>query len=200
MTTRILQIDSSLFGGAGVSAQLAEFALTKIKAQYDDVVVVKRDLAADPIPHFDASTIADITDGKAALADTLIAELVEADVLIVGAPMYNFGVPSVLKAWMDHVARAGSTFKYTETGPVGLLSDTKVIVLATRGGIHLGQPSDVETPFIKNFFSFLGLTDIEFVYAEGLNLSGGQREQAITKAEAAISDLVSALSEQGEVA
>ncbi len=152
-----------------------------------------RDLAAEPIPHFSAETIAELGEGKATLADKLIEELQAADILVLAAPMYNFAIPSVLKAWFDHVARAGTTFKYTESGPVGLLENKKVFVITTRGGVHKGQSTDSQSAYLETMLGFLGLNDVKTIYAEGLNLSGGMREQSIAKAEAEIDAYVQQL-------
>ncbi|MBU2984940.1 NAD(P)H-dependent oxidoreductase [Saccharophagus degradans] len=189
----ILHVESSLFGEGGVSSQLSTELVAKLQNKYADantgVNVVKRNLAADPIPHLDLATITAIGEGKPVIGDTLIQELKDADILVLGVPMYNFGVPSGLKAWFDHIARAGSTFKYTETGPVGLLENKKVYVVTSRGGYHKDAASDVEVPFLKTFLGFLGLSDVEFIYAEGLNLSG-KREQGLADASAKIAALV----------
>src|SRR5207237_8478676 len=101
-----------------------------------------------------------------AYSDALIAELKRADVVVLGLPMYNFGLPSTLKAYFDHIARAGETFRYTEKGPVGLLTGKKAIVFATRGGLYAGTPLDSQTDYIRAFFAFLGITDVQFIYAE----------------------------------
>ncbi|SMF24180.1 FMN-dependent NADH-azoreductase [Alteromonadaceae bacterium Bs31] len=186
MATTVLHIDSSIFGGAGVSNQLGQHLIANIEARGEELNVTHRDLSVEPVPHFSAETITQIGEGKAELADTLIAELIAADVLVLAAPMYNFAIPSSLKAWFDHVARAGTTFKYTENGPVGLLKDKKVFVLTTRGGVHLGAASDTQSAYLKTMLGFLGLNDVVFIYAEGLNMSGDSREQAISKAQAEI--------------
>ena len=102
------------------------------------------------------------------LSDNLIKEVQQSDVLVIGLPMYNFGVPSQFRAWMDRIARAGVTFKYTEQGPVGLLANKKVIVLTARGGIYAGTDNDSQTKHVTSFFALLGITDVEFIYAEGL--------------------------------
>ncbi|WGO98817.1 NAD(P)H-dependent oxidoreductase [Saccharophagus degradans] len=197
----ILHVESSLFGEGGVSSQLSTELVAKLQNKYADVNasvntgvntgvnIVKRNLAADPIPHLDLATITAIGEGKPVIGDTLIQELKNADILVLGVPMYNFGVPSGLKAWFDHIARAGSTFKYTETGPVGLLENKKVYVVTSRGGYHKDAASDVEVPFLKTFLGFLGLNDVEFIYAEGLNLSG-KRKQGLADASAKIAALV----------
>jgi FMN-dependent NADH-azoreductase len=127
-----------------------------------------------------------------AYSDGLIDELKEADVIVLGLPMYNFGVPSMLKAYFDHVARAGVTFSYTATGPVGLLAGKKAYVLATRGGFYAGTPRDTQTAYVRDFLAFLGITDVEFVYAEGLAISEASRNAALSKARADLERLVPA--------
>jgi FMN-dependent NADH-azoreductase len=123
-------------------------------------------------------------------SDTLIDELKRADVVALGLPMYNFGLPSTLKAYFDHIGRAGVTFKYTEKGPVGLLTGKKVYVFAARGGLYAGTPSETQTPFIRTFLSFIGMDDIEFVYAEGLAISEASKQQGLDRARAHIDALV----------
>ncbi len=191
----LLRIDSSLFAENGVSSQLADSLLKGLKQHHPALEVTHRSFAKEPIPHLDGNTLqalmtpeADRTaeqKAKVDFADNLINELRSADALILTAPMYNFNVPSMLQAWFDHIARAGVTFKYTENGAVGLLDNTKVYVITTRGGLHKGQPHDTQVTFIKTFLGFIGLTDVEVVYAEGLNM-GGQRETAIQAAEQVI--------------
>jgi len=124
-----------------------------------------------------------------AYSDTLIDELKQADVIVIGLPMYNFGVPSQLKAYFDHIARAGVTFKYTEKGPVGLLTGKKVYVFAARGGLYAGTPLDTQTSYVRDFLRFLGMTDVEFVYAEGLAISPQSKETGLAKAVAEIGRL-----------
>jgi len=186
MSTSVLHIDSSIFGEAGVSNQLGKTLIQELEKLDDSLSITHRDLSQTPVPHFDADTIGRLGAGEEPLADTLIAELQAAELVIIGAPMYNFAIPSSLKAWFDHVARAGVTFKYTENGPVGLLTGKKVIVITSRGGVHRDSPTDTQTPYLKTMLGFLGMDDVTFVYAEGLNLSGGVREEAIAKAEAAL--------------
>jgi FMN-dependent NADH-azoreductase len=134
---------------------------------------------------------AERSEAQAALAkvsDTYVAQVQAADTIVLGVPMYNFGVPSALKAWIDRIARAGVTFKYTDTGPVGLLSDKKIIVAAARGGMYAGTPADTQTPYLTSFFNFLGLTDIEFVYAEGLAM--GDADTPMNAAKEKLATLV----------
>lgn len=188
MSKQILHIQSSIFGDNGVSSGLAEKLVTKLQKQYA-ASVTYRDVSNGDIPHFDMSTISAIGEGKAELADTLIKEVQDADIIVVAAPMYNFAVPSQLKSWIDHIARAGVTFKYTDTGPVGLLTGKKVYVTGARGGFHKGQPSELDTPYLKTVFGFLGLSDVEFVYAEGVNMGGETRNQSIAAAESQVAEM-----------
>lgn len=190
MSTNILRIDSSLFGTSGVSPTLAAELIEQLQAPLESSELVHHDLASMDIPHFGAETLASISEGSATLADQFIAELQASDVIVIGAPMYNFSIPSVLKSWFDHVSRAKATFEYTANGPVGLLKNKKVYVITTRGGIHQGEASDAIVPTLRVMLSFLGLDDVEFIYTEGLNLSGGRREEGIAKAQQTISEHV----------
>lgn len=192
MTTRILHIDSSIFGNNGVSSQLSTYLKEKLLAANEDASVTYHSLAEDDIPHFKMQTITDIGDGKAELADRYISELQNADVLLISAPMYNFAVPTQLKAWFDHIARAGVTFKYTDTGPQGLLKNKKVFVVTTRGGVHKGKDTDTETAWLRTMLGFLGMNDVEFVYAEALNM-GNNKQASIEKAKAEIDKLTQEL-------
>ena len=124
-----------------------------------------------------------------AYSDNLIDELKQADVIVLGLPMYNFGVPSQLKAYFDHIARVGITFKYTDKGPVGLLTGKKAYVFAARGGLYVGTPLDTQTSYVRDFLRFLGIADVEFVYAEGLNISPQSKEAGLAKALAEIERL-----------
>jgi FMN-dependent NADH-azoreductase len=119
-------------------------------------------------------------------SDALVGELRRADIVVLGLPMYNFGVPSQLKAYFDHIARAGVTFKYTDKGAVGLLTGKKAYVLAARGGLYAGTPADTQTPYVRDFLAFLGIGDIEFVYAEGLAIGAESRERSLADAQAGV--------------
>ncbi len=189
MSHNVLYVESSIFGAQGVSSQLAADLLQQLRSQSPDVVVTERQLRSDTIPHFDASTIGAITEGKATLADELIAEVQAADTLIIGAPMYNFGVPTQLKAWFDHIARAGVTFRYTANGAEGLLKNKRAYVITSRGGIHKDSVSDAEVPFLRNILGFVGITDVTFIYAEGLNMGDEYRENGISAAKEQIAVL-----------
>ena len=196
----LLQIRSSIFSNDGQSSRLAERFVARWRASNPGGKVIVRDLAKEPVPHLDAARFGaflakpeERTPAQQAVvdySDALIGELKRADVVVLGLPMYNFGVPSTLKAYFDHVARVGETFKYTEKGPVGLLTGKKVYVFAARGGMYAGTPNDTQTPFIRTFLSFLGMSDIEFVYAEGLAISEATKQQSLARAEAVIDALV----------
>lgn len=190
--SKILQIKASIFSAGGQSGQLTDTFVRHLLAKNPHSHVVVRDFAKQPIPHLDETRFMSFltkpedrtTEQKAVVAysDALIQELKEADVIVLGLPMYNLGVPSNLKAYFDHVARAGETFKYTATGPVGLVGGKKVYVVATRGGKYHGTPYDTQTDYIKVFFGFIGITDVEFVYAEGLNMGDEPKAAALAHA------------------
>lgn len=196
----LLQINSSLFGDNGNSSLLSQEFVKRWKAQNPGGEVILRDFAKEDIPHLDAARVQALftppenrtAEQQAVVdySDKIIAEIQAADVIVIGVPLYNFGVPSTLKAYFDHIARAGVTFKYTETGPEGLLEDKPVYVIATRGGVHKGQPTDTQTQFLSNFLRFVGLKDVHFIYAEGLNM--GQKELAFDEAKKAIEQEIAA--------
>ncbi|MGD9941871.1 MAG: FMN-dependent NADH-azoreductase [Burkholderiaceae bacterium] len=195
----LLQIDSSLFSANGQSSRLAAQFVAGWQRRLPHGRVVRRDLAADPLPHLSADrfqafiTPAEQRDAAqreaVAVSDTLIGELRAADVLVIGLPMYNFGLPSTLKAWFDHIARAGITFKYTENGSVGLLTGKQAYVFAARGGLYAGTPADTQTAYVRDFLRFLGITDVEFVYAEGLATGEAARDAALSAARERIGAL-----------
>jgi FMN-dependent NADH-azoreductase len=201
--TQVLQINSSLYSEGGQSSQLARQFVDALREREPALQLVERDLAREPVPHLDAARFqAFLTKPEertpeqrdvAAYSDALIGELRDADVLVLGLPMYNFGVPSQLKAYFDHVARAGVTFKYTDKGPVGLLAGKKAYVFATRGGAHAGTPRDTESTYVRDFLAFLGIADVEFVYAEGLAMGPAPRETALAQARARIQNLAAPL-------
>ena len=188
----ILQINTSLFGDAGQSTQLA----TRLASRLGGRVVV-RDLAKNPVPHLDAERFGAFLaqpeartpeqQAHVASSDELINELRAADSIVIGLPMYNFSVPSTLRAYFDHVARVGVTFKYTEKGPVGLLTGKKAYVIVTRGGVY--AEDHMQTDYVRQFLGFLGITDVEFIRAEGLAISAAAKEAALAKAHSAIERL-----------
>ena len=195
----LLQINSSLFSDNGQSSHLANRFVANWRKEHPHGKVIVRDLALEPVPHLDAARFAtfvakpeDRTPEQVALvaySDRLIEELERAQVVVLALPMYNLGVPSTLKAYFDHLGRAGVSFRYTEKGPVGLLTDKKVYVFATRGGLYAGTPGDTQTPYVRQFLGFLGMTDVEFVYAEGLAISQAEKEQSLAAARAQVDRL-----------
>ena len=195
--TTLLQINASINNGNGESSRLAKQFVAAFHKRHPKAAIVVRDVAAaEPVPHLTAERFgAFITkpeDRSAAqqavvtYSDTLINELRQADVIVLGLPMYNFGVPSQLKAYFDHIARIGETFEYTEKGPVGKLTGKKVYVFAARGGVYEGTPMDTQTSYVRDFLRFLGISDVEFIYAEGLNMGPQSKQTALAKAEAEI--------------
>lgn len=195
----LLQLNSSIFANGGQSSRLANEFVAAWRSRYPTTRVIKRDFALDTVPHLTAERfqafLAKPEERNAeqqavvAYSDTLIDELKHANVIVLGLPMYNFGVPSQLKAYFDHVARAGVTFRYTENGPEGLLTGKKVYVFAARGGLYAGTPLDTQTAYVKDFLRLLGITDVEFVYAEGLNISAASKQTALTQAARMIGQL-----------
>lgn len=191
----LLHVKSSLFGDQGQSAQLAGSFISRWSEQNPEGTVIERDLAADPVPHLDGFRMGALNTPEAdripeqqavvALADQLLAEVKAADVIVIGLPMYNFSVPSQLKSWFDHLARAGVTFQYTETGVEGLIEDRPVYLISTRGGVYGDEGSNMQISYVKQLLSFMGLNNQQLVVAEGLALDD-QREAALEKARAAL--------------
>lgn len=196
---KLLHIDSSILGDNSASRQLSAELVAAWVAAEPGVQVTYRDLAADAISHLSAASLvaagtpAELRDAaqkhEAALGETSIEEFLAADAIVIGAPMYNFSVPSQLKAWIDRIAVAGKTFRYTESGPVGLAGGKKVIIVSTAGGIHAGQPTGVaHENYLELVLNFLGITDIEVVRAEGLAYGDEPRRNAIASARASIAN------------
>jgi FMN-dependent NADH-azoreductase len=198
--TTLLQIKASISHDSGQSSRLANQFVAAYRSSHHDAKLIVREVAAvDPVPHLNGERFgAFITKPEertseqhsvVAYSDALIEELKQAEVIVLGLPMYNFGVPSQLKAYFDHIARAGITFQYTATGPVGLLTGKKVYVFAARGGLYAGSPLDTQTGYVRDFLAFLGMKDVQFVYAEGLAVSPESREAGLSKAAAEIAAL-----------
>ncbi|CRI57021.1 FMN-dependent NADH-azoreductase [Pseudomonas sp. TE6288] len=194
---KLLHIDSSILGDNSASRQLSREVVEAWKAADPSIEVVYRDLASDAISHFSAATLVaagtpeEMRDAaqahEASLSAETLAEFLAADAVVIGAPMYNFTVPTQLKAWIDRVAVAGQTFRYTEAGPQGLCGDKKVILVSTAGGLHQGQPTGVgHEDFLKVFLGFIGITDLEIVRAHGLAYGPEHRAKAIDAAQAQI--------------
>ena len=192
----LLQIQTSLFSNDGQSSRLARDFVAAWQARNPEGDATVRDLAARPVPHLTAERFGaflakpDVRTVAQQLvvneSDALIEELRRADTIVIGLPMYNFGIPSTLKAYFDHIARAGVTFRYTEKGAEGLLKGKKAYVFATRGGLYAGTALDTQTTYVRDFLRFVGIDDVQFVYAEGLAMGEAQRDTALAKAGAEI--------------
>lgn len=184
MMKKVLVLNSSLNGEQGNSTKLSQQFVEQL-ANNQQISVTTRDLSDNAIAHLtqtemaawmtDANERNDEQKALAAISDDLIAELNDNDLIVIGMPMYNFGIPSTFKAWIDRIARAGITFKYTEQGPVGLITDKKVVVLAARGGMYQGTEIDTQTKYLKDVLGFVGMTDVNFIYAEGLAMPGAEQ-------------------------
>jgi len=192
----ILQINSSARSNGSESTRLADALVAKLTATNPAASVIRRDLATDPHPVLDEAALQALFTpaeqrsaeqaARVALDDALIAQVQAADVLVIGAPTYNFGITAQLKTFFDAIARAGVTFKYGPTGPVGLLTGKKVYVTLSRGGVHRNGPTDTQFAHIKMFLAFVGLTDVQYIFAEGLNMGPDAFAKAQADAEAEI--------------
>lgn len=196
----ILQINGSARSEGANSTRVASDIVTRLKAANPQASVVQRDLARNPAPVVDEAALGALftpaeqrtpeQSARVAESDALIAEVQAADVIVIGVPMYNFSISAQLKNWIDAIARAGVTFRYTENGPEGLLKGKKVFVAFARGGRYRGSAADTQTPFLQTVLGFLGMTDVRLVYAEGLNMGEEAAKQGFAEAEA---DIVAAL-------
>ena len=192
----ILQVNASARGQDANSTRLAAAVVERLRAANPGAELCLRDLGATPHPVLDEAALGALFTpaeqrsaaqaARVALDDALIAELFAADVVVLGVPMYNFGVPVQLKTWIDAVARNGVTFRYTEQGPQGLLDGKTVIVALARGGRYRDTPADSQVPYLKTVLGFLGLTDVRFVYAEGLNMGAEAAAAGHAQAQADI--------------
>lgn len=197
----ILQINSSARTEGSHSTHLAHTLVERLRADHPEAKLTVRDLARHPHPHLDEAALqalftasADRTPAQAArvaLDDALIAEIQAADVVVLGVPMYNFGVSAQLKNWIDAIARAKVTFAYTASGPVGLLKGKKVYVVLARGGVYRNTPADTQVPYLRTVLAFLGLTDVTFIYAEGLAMGPEAERKALASARSQIEEALS---------
>ena len=187
---KILHIDAGITGPASVSRQLSQAIVDTLVRDNPGLEVVRRDLDTDPAPHLDSRNISTLgpspADAEATLSGDILREFQEADVLVLGAPMYNFGIPSQLKAWFDRILVAGQTFRYTAEGPVGLAGGKTVIIASARGGLYApGTPqaqSDFHEPYLRTLFRFIGIDEVTIVRAEGVAISPELRETALAAA------------------
>lgn len=189
--SNVLVLKSSILGDYSQSNGLIDHLVSSWEGSVSSIV--ERDLAANPLPVLDGEIAGGLRGGDnltprqqeaLALSDQLIEEIKASDTLVIGAPMYNFSIPTQLKNWFDLIARAGVTFSYTETGPVGLLTGKKVVVVTTRGGMHKDGSTDLMVPYLKTILGFVGLTDVEFVYSEALNMGEEFAAKGIAEAKA----------------
>ncbi|HCG6559487.1 FMN-dependent NADH-azoreductase [Vibrio parahaemolyticus] len=192
--SRVLALKSSILGDYSQSNKLVEDFIKNV----DQDKLTVRDLAANPLPVLDfaVATALRATEDLSQeqqefvdLSDTLIEEVKAADTLVIAAPMYNFTIPTQLKNWIDLIARAGVTFKYTENGVQGLIEGKKAIVVTTRGGIHKDSPTDNVTPYLRTVLGFVGITDVEFVYAEALNMGEDAASKGISEAQSQLATM-----------
>ena len=200
----LLVINSSAAREGSVSRTLVEETVARLLEASPMARVVRRDLGEAPIPHLSTATLAGVRGVPAtpeektarAISDELIAELRAADTIVIGAPMYNFGVTTGLRAWFDHVLRAGETFSYSEAGPKGLLIGKRVIVIESRGGLYSEGPAaavDFQEPYLRHLFGFIGLTDVTFVHAEKIGFGPEARAAALSQAKVRIASLAEPL-------
>lgn len=183
---KLLHIDSSALGGNSVSRELSAAVVEQWRDRIQDLEVDYRDLDTAPVPHLTGRSLAGTDEAEREAAEHTLQQFLDADVVVIGAPMYNFAIPSTLKAWIDRIAVAGRTFRYTENGPEGLAGGKRVIIASSRGGIHSGAPTDFQEPYLRQIFAFLGIDDLEFVRAEGVAFSPQHRSDALARALAAL--------------
>ncbi len=198
----VLVLTSSSLGEASVSNELVRDAVSRLRSRDPALQIVARDLGSSPVPHLTLDSATALRGGEPAnaaqeaalaLSDELVAELEAADTIVIGAPMYNFGIASTLKAWFDYVLRAGITFRYTESGPEGLLEGKHAIVVESRGGLYSEGPAqamDSQEPHLRTLLGFMGITDVTFVRAEKLAFGAAFRDAAIEAARAQLGDAI----------
>ena len=212
---KLLHIDSSALGQASASRELTRRIVAQWQAAHPDAVVDYLDLAANPPSHLGADSLgfrlgpsatglSEAQQRENALSEQLVSQFLAADVVVVGAPMYNFAIPSTLKAWIDRLAQAGRTFRYTEQGPQGLAGGKTVIVASSRGGVYSVDPAlaalDHQESYLKTVFGFFGITDVRIVRAEGTALGDAAKAQALADAEGAIRAHVGEAANEGRAA
>ena len=212
---KLLHIDSSPLAGNSVSRQLTERVVAQWHATHPGTVVEHLDLATDAPTHLsmdslgfragpDAQGLTDVQRRENEISEKLVSQFLAADVVVVGAPMYNFSIPSQLKAWIDRIAQVGRTFKYTEKGPVGLAAGKTVIVASSRGGVYSTNPAlaglDHQESYLKTVFGFFGITDVRFVRAEGVAMGEAAKAQALSAADVTIKALTAVAANQPEAA
>lgn len=184
---KLLHLDSSALGANSVTRELSAAVVARWQDAHAGLTVEYRDLDSNPIPHLTSRSLAQADATEAADADAVMQQFLDAEVVVIGAPFYNFGIPSTLKAWIDRIAVAGKTFKYDENGPHGLAGGKRLIIVSGRGGIYGdASPADFQETYLRHVFGFLGITDIEIVRAEGVAYSVQHRTDALAAARASI--------------
>jgi FMN-dependent NADH-azoreductase len=189
---KLLHIDASSLGQHSVSRQLTAATVNQLRQEHPALEITYRDVSSNPLPHW--TPVVDAQSEAAQLGNEVMDEFLAADVIVIGAPMYNFSIPSQLKAWIDRISVAGKTFSYTEAGPKGLAGGKRVIVASSRGGIYSSGPAaglDFQEAYLRAVFGFLGITDLQFVRAEGVNVSAEHKTNAIAAAHSTIGTLTS---------
>jgi FMN-dependent NADH-azoreductase len=201
----ILFVSSSPRGSASYSNQIAQRVISDLRERNSNARLVVRDLAQAPLPHIDDDFVTatrapngpqtDRQRAILALSDALVDELLAADIVVIAAPMINFGVPTQLKSWFDYVARAGRTFRYSEAGPQGLVTGKRVIIVSASGGIYSGANAafDFQVPWLRSMLGFLGITNVEVIRVEGTALGPKPAEEAVARAAAQARATVAAL-------
>ncbi|AVQ06713.1 TPA: FMN-dependent NADH-azoreductase [Xanthomonas vasicola pv. zeae] len=183
---KLLHLDSSVLGANSISRELSAAIVEQQRRLYPEVEVSYRDLDRDPIPHLTSQTLTQTDPAEAAAAEAVMQQFLQADVIVIGAPMYNFAIPTTLKAWIDRIAVAGRTFQYTANGPEGLASGKRIIIASARGGIYAEPTNDFQEPYLRQVFGFLGIDDISVVRAEGVAYSPQHRANALASALAGL--------------
>jgi len=189
--TTILHIKSSSNLNKANTRQIGEVAIARLKAKNPDAQIIERDLVKNPVPHVSPEFLGAMFSGDDnapgfALSNQLVDELIASDIIMIEAPMYNFSIPSVLKAWIDHIARARKTFSYTQNGPVGLVKGKKAILILSSGGVYTDGPAksmDYEATYLRSVLNFIGITDVEIIRAEGMGMGGEKAAAALAQAK-----------------
>jgi FMN-dependent NADH-azoreductase len=183
----LLHIDSSILGANSASRLLSRELVSRLTAEHPAAEVKYLDLAADSLPHLSGGSLAQADQGETARNSQAMSDFLGADVIVIGAPMYNFAIPSQLKAWIDRIVVAGKTFRYTAAGPEGLVKDKRVFVAISRGSVYApASPAEFAESYLKHVLGFIGISDVTFVRAEGLGLSPEQRAKSLNGAVATI--------------
>lgn len=187
---KLLHLDASPLGQHSVSRELTAAIVNQLAEEHPSLQITYRDLSTHALPHW--TPVMDAESDAAKVGQAVMDEFLEADIVVIGAPMYNFGIPSQLKAWIDRIAVAGKTFRYTAAGPEGLAGGKRVIVASSRGGVYSTGPAagmDFQESYLRALLGFLGIDDVQFIRAEGVNMSAEHKVKSIASAHQSISSL-----------